>query len=231
MYTPRDKVADALEGYAVSQDLVIWTSTTMLAPPVYNKQKSHWDLTVDHAGTKVVLHPAHIVLATGGLADPNIPTIPDKEKFKGTVIHSVQYNDPEDFRGKKVIVIGAGNTAIDICQDLALQEPGSVTMVQRSSTCVVSRAHVRQTLEHLWPPGVPTEICDLKVGSVPLGFLKKTLIAQQEQVLEEEKALHDKLKKVGIKLNMGREGAGQPILVVERGGGQCLYLICVGPRH
>ena len=119
-----------------------------------------------------------------------------------------------------MLVVGAGNTAIDICQDLATQEPGSVTMVQRSSTCIVSRSHVRQMLEHLWPPGVPTDVCDLKVASVPTGFLKKTLIAQQEQVLEDEKVLHDKLKKAGIKLNMGKEGAGQPLLIVERGGGE-----------
>ena len=50
--------------------------------------------------------------------------------------------------------------------------------------------------------------------------MKKTLIAQQEQVLEDEKVLHDKLKKAGIKLNMGKEGAGQPLLIVERGGGE-----------
>ena len=121
----------------------------------------------------------------------------------------------------RVLVVGAGNTAIDICQDLATQEPGSVTMVQRSSTCVVSRSHVRQTLEHLWQPGVPTEICDLKVGSIPIGFMKKTLIAQQAQALESENVLHDKLKKAGIALNMGREGAGQPILIYERAGGEC----------
>ena len=90
-----------------------------------------------------------------------------------------------------VLVIGAGNTAIDVCQDLATSGVGSVTMVQRSSTCIVSRSHVRQMLEHLWPPGVPTDVCDLKVASVPTGFLKKTLIAQQEQVLEDEEGESD----------------------------------------
>ena len=220
MYTPSEKLAEALDAYAVSQDLVVWTNSQLSSRPIYNSQVNRWTLSVDHAGTKDTLHPAHLVLATGGLGDPYVPTVPSRELFPGTAIHSGEYSEPAQLKGKRVLVIGAANTAIDICQDLALQEPGSVTMVQRSSTCVTSRAYVRTMLEGLWPPGVPTEIGDLKVASVPIGFVKKTLIAREKEVWKAQEEMFAKLRKAGVQLNMGSEGAGHPILIVERGGGE-----------
>ena len=41
-YTPRDKLADWLEQYASSQDLVVWTSSELKDRPVYDEEKKQW---------------------------------------------------------------------------------------------------------------------------------------------------------------------------------------------
>jgi len=51
-------------------------------------------------------------------SDPKIPSLPGLEEFPGRVIHSHQYRSPEDFAGKKVVVVGAGSSGVDIGIDL-----------------------------------------------------------------------------------------------------------------
>lgn len=117
------------------------------------------------------------------------------------------------------MVIGAGNTAIDICQDLALTGVGEVTMIQRSSTCVMGRDFMTETLKHVFPEGVPMAVSDLRNAALPYGLLKKLNIQAQPYVCQAQKELHDKLRKAGIHLNMGPDGAGLFFLVLGRFGG------------
>lgn len=51
-------------------------------------------------------------------SDPKIPSIPGLEKFPGMVMHSHQYRSPGNFTGKRVVLIGAAASGIDICLDL-----------------------------------------------------------------------------------------------------------------
>ena len=96
-------------------------------------------------------------------------------------------------------------------------------MIQRSSTCVVSRAYSTTQLERAWPPGVPVEVGDMKFLSTPLGFLKNLFISQKDHAWDVEPELYAKLRKAGLALNVGPEGQGQLLLVFERSGGkQCV---------
>lgn len=150
-----------------------------------------------------------------------MPSLPGRDIFKGVAIHSTRYHDPKDLVGKDVVVVGAGNTAIDICQETALARARSVTMVQRSSTCVVSREKVNQSVMRVWVPGVPIEVGDLKQAFVPVGYIKKVMVSRPEaEAWAEEEELHAKLRKGGVALNLGPEGAGQQVLAFERGGGK-----------
>ncbi|RPD67297.1 dimethylaniline monooxygenase (N-oxide-forming) [Lentinus tigrinus ALCF2SS1-7] len=218
-YTGRDKLAGWLDQYAVSQDLVIWTSTTLQPHPKYDAEKHEWDVTVVRNGTEVKLRPAHIVLATGTLGAANIPDIPGQDVFRGTTLHSTVYDGPKPHVGKRVVVIGAGNSSIDICQDLVLHGAESVTMVQRSSTCVTSRDFISVFLREGWPEDIPLEVSDLRWASIPIGLQKKMSIASQDFMWESQKELHDKLRKGGVQLNMGPEGEGLYIMTLGRLGG------------
>lgn len=58
-----------------------------------------------------------LVCATGCNWDPNMPEI--KGHFNGEIRHSVTYRRSEEFKGKRVLIIGAGNSGADIACDAA----------------------------------------------------------------------------------------------------------------
>ncbi|TBU32891.1 FAD/NAD(P)-binding domain-containing protein [Dichomitus squalens] len=219
-YTPRDKIADWLEQYAAVQDLVVWTSAELEPRPKYDSEKREWDVTIIRDGKEYKVRPAHIIMATGTLGAPYIPDVAGKDVFDGRVLHATLYNDPEEFTGKRVVVIGAGNTAIDICQDLALTGVGSVTMVQRSSTCVMSRDFMTDVMKHVFPEDVPLPIADFRNAGMPYGLLRKLNIKAEGYMWETQKGLHEKLRKGGIHVNMGPDGSGLFFLTLGRLGGQ-----------
>ncbi|GJE91639.1 NAD(P)/FAD-dependent oxidoreductase [Phanerochaete sordida] len=219
LYTPRDKLADWLEGYAKNQDLAVWTGTSILGRPTYDANAGRWRVTVERGGARVVLVPAHIVMATGVLGAPHVPAFAHRERFRGTVLHTTAYMRAAPFAGRRVIVVGAGNTAIDVCQDLVHARAAAVTMVQRSATCVVSRSNVLKHLHAKWAPGVPVGVCDLKNAATPVGFVRQELIKHQAEQWAEEEELHAKLRGSGLKLTLGADGQGQASLVYERLGG------------
>ena len=180
-FTPRDKFASWLDAYAVDQNIVIWTKSVPTGKPQYDPVRKVWDVVVDHDGVPVELRPAHIVLATGVLGDPHVPMLPGKEMFDGIVLHSSQFVDARPFVGKDVVVIGAGNSSIDICQDLALGGVRSVTMVQRSSSAVMSRKCMKEDLESTFSPDQPAEVGDIKWASIGLGFRRESMINSQDE--------------------------------------------------
>ena len=56
-----------------------------------------------------------VMIANGTLSEPNLPTF--KGEFAGEFLHSSVYRSPEQFAGKRVLVIGAGNSGCDIAVD------------------------------------------------------------------------------------------------------------------
>src|SRR2546427_669847 len=69
-------------------------------------------------GSKRSMRPRHVVLATGVSGIPNIPEMPTLGNFRGTVLHSGEYEDAERMKVKSALVIGTGNSGHDIAQDL-----------------------------------------------------------------------------------------------------------------
>jgi dimethylaniline monooxygenase (N-oxide forming) len=64
----------------------------------------------------------YVVVASGRFNKPKIPSIPGHDLSFGSdeVIHSFRYKDPGSFRGKRVLVIGCGTSALEIASDLAM---------------------------------------------------------------------------------------------------------------
>ncbi len=58
---------------------------------------------------------AGIVIANGHLSEPNLPPIPGR--FSGELLHSKAYKTADIFAGKRVLIVGAGNTGCDIVVD------------------------------------------------------------------------------------------------------------------
>lgn len=70
-----------------------------------------------------------IVCATGCNWDPNLPTF--KGEFAGELRHSVTYRSGDEFRGKRVLVVGAGNSGADIACDAATHADRAFISVRR----------------------------------------------------------------------------------------------------
>jgi putative flavoprotein involved in K+ transport len=60
-----------------------------------------------------------VVSATGTWWRPFLPAVPGRELFLGRQLHTVDYRNPEDFAGQRVIVVGGGNSGAQIAADLA----------------------------------------------------------------------------------------------------------------
>ncbi len=70
-----------------------------------------------------------VICATGCNWDPNLPDL--KGEFAGEVRHSVSHTSGEDFRGKRVLVVGLGNSGADIACDAAIHARQAFISVRR----------------------------------------------------------------------------------------------------
>jgi putative flavoprotein involved in K+ transport len=64
-------------------------------------------------------HTRTIINATGSFHNPYTPVIKGRELFKGDIIHSSEYRNPDRFRNKRMVVVGRGNSAVQIGVELA----------------------------------------------------------------------------------------------------------------
>ena len=86
------------------------------AEPLDHSEAPRWRVTSQGAdGTGIVEDYAGLVVANGTLAEPQRPRF-DGE-FTGELMHTAQYKHPEVFRGKRVLIVGAGNSGCDIAVD------------------------------------------------------------------------------------------------------------------
>lgn len=74
-----------------------------------------------------------LVVATGENADKVVPEFEGlKDEFGGNVIHACDYKSGEEFRGKRVLVVGCGNSGMEVSLDLC-HHNAAPSMVVRSS--------------------------------------------------------------------------------------------------
>ncbi|MFH9861324.1 ArsO family NAD(P)H-dependent flavin-containing monooxygenase [Streptomyces sp. NPDC017202] len=59
-----------------------------------------------------------VISATGTWWRPFLPAVPGREDFGGRQLHTVSYRRPRDFEGRRVIVVGGGNSGAQIAADL-----------------------------------------------------------------------------------------------------------------
>lgn len=66
-------------------------------------------------GPETTTEASAVVIANGTLSEPKVPTF--EGHFSGELVHSSRYKDPRTFDGRRVLVVGAGNSGCDIAVD------------------------------------------------------------------------------------------------------------------
>src|SRR5262249_49850126 len=155
---------------------------------------------------------------------PNIPDIPGLKNFAGKCVHSSGYDDGENWKGKRAIVIGTGNSGHDIAQDL-YSSGAAVTLVQRSSTLVVSIEPSAQLVYTPYNEGTLDDN-DLIAVSMPLKVARKShaLTCDKSKALDTD--LLDGLRQIGFKLDFGDDNTGWQFKYLTRGGGYYFNVGC-----
>ncbi|WP_065751994.1 flavin-containing monooxygenase [Bradyrhizobium paxllaeri] len=223
-YIPKDKLANWFEAYVEAMELNFWTGTEFEGGS-YDEKQGRWTVTLRQAdGGKRIMHPRHVVLATGVSGIPSVPDIAGLKDFAGKVMHSSQYDDGENWKGKRAIVIGTGNSGHDIAQDLH-SSGAEVTLFQRSSTLVVSIEPSAQLVYAPYNEGT-LEDNDLIATSMPLKLARRShaLTAEKSRALDQE--LLDGLERVGFKLDFGEDNTGWQFKYLTRGGGYYFNVGC-----
>ncbi|XP_059660210.1 probable indole-3-pyruvate monooxygenase YUCCA8 [Cornus florida] len=79
-----------------------------------------------------------LVVATGENAERVVPEIEGMEEFEGEVVHACDYKSGDQFSGKRVLVVGCGNSGMEVSLDL-INHNAKPSMVVRSSVHVLPR--------------------------------------------------------------------------------------------
>ncbi|MCD0444501.1 NAD(P)-binding domain-containing protein [Glycomyces sp. A-F 0318] len=79
------------------------------------------------------LRYAAVIIATGHHWAPNLPSYPGQDQYRGTVLHSSQLKDASRLRGKHVLVVGGGNSGVDLACEAAVNAAGCVHSVRRDT--------------------------------------------------------------------------------------------------
>ena len=229
VFAPKDKVGDWLEMYTKVMEINYWGST-VAKKASFDEATGEWTVVVERAGKEVVLRPKQLVFALGVSGYPNVPKIEGAETFLGEQHHSSKHEGPEQYAGKKCVVLGSNNSAHDICA--ALWENGAdVTMIQRSSTHIApSQSLMDLALGGLYSEeavanGIDHHKGDLVFASVPYKIMHSFHIPVYEEMKKRDADLYGRLEKAGFLLDFGEDGSGLFMKYLRRGSG---YYIDVG---
>ncbi|MCP3786808.1 NAD(P)/FAD-dependent oxidoreductase [Micromonospora sp. A3M-1-15] len=123
-YPHRDEVVDYLRRYAHTLDVEVRTRAR--AVTVRSTPGGRYLVRTD---TGDELAGVGVVAATGSFGKPYIPSLPGRGDYGGDLRHVADYRHPDGYAGKRVVVVGAGNSAVQVAYELATQ--ARVTLATR----------------------------------------------------------------------------------------------------
>lgn len=162
LFPPRDVFVDYLERYASRFQLPIITGREVTRA---EREGAEW--VVEAAGG--TLRARWLVLATGIISNPWRPDLPGEERFGGRVLHSAEYRRPAPFLGRRVLVVGAGNSAGEIASELAAAGIDVVLSVRSGANVVPLRL-----------AGIPIQYLSYLLGHLPRPAQRRIAVLVQQ---------------------------------------------------
>ncbi|MBT8180143.1 MAG: NAD(P)/FAD-dependent oxidoreductase, partial [Eudoraea sp.] len=131
-YIPKQQLVEYYEIYAEQFDIKPHFNCTVTS---VIKKNDLWQI---ECANQKKFEAQNVIIATGLNRIPNVPNWKGKDIFKGEILHAASYKNPSKFKGKKVLVIGMGNTGAEIALDLA-EAKIDVGVSIRSEIAVIPR--------------------------------------------------------------------------------------------
>lgn len=154
LYVPRKKLTEYFDDYAKHFDIKPHFDQKVAS--IKKLDQDGWQVNTE-TGDK--FEAKQVIIATGVNRVPNVPTWSGQENFKGDISHSVSYKNPGPYQGKRVLVVGMGNTGAEVALDLS--EKGVETFISvRNPISVVPRDL----------NGRPVQVTSKQLAKLPLGL-------------------------------------------------------------
>ncbi len=115
-FPPRQHVVDYLTAYEQRYDLAPLRPHRVTSVSRADKDP-HGRLLLQAKGLEVSARV--VVSATGTWDRPFWPTYPGAEEFRGHQLHASDYHRPEEFEGRRVLIVGGGNSAAQILAEVS----------------------------------------------------------------------------------------------------------------
>ena len=190
-YMPRQGVVDYLAAYAARVGIEPCFGEEAVA--IVRDPSGRWHTSTRSGRTFV---SDTVVIASGANNHPFAPTIEGEERFGrgGRIVHSRDYRDAMPFAGKRVLVVGMGNTGAEIALDLA-EHGVAVALSVRSPVNIVHRDVLGRPTQQtsIMLARLPTPIgdalarllCDVTVGDIGRYGLPRSRVSPLRQLREE----------------------------------------------
>ena len=153
----------------------------------YSSEDAAWTLEIECTGDeggRETLTCNLLVMCSGyySYEQPYRPHFEGEEDFEGPMFHPQHWPEDLDYRGKRVVVIGSGATAMTIVPSIA-KDAEHVVMLQRSPTYVVSRPDVdviANTLRKFLPAQMAYDITRFKNTQLQRWLYGRTRVAPKQ---------------------------------------------------
>lgn len=129
-FVRRDTVVEYLQRYADELSVPIH-----LDAEVTSLEKVHTGWRV--ITTSREYRAPHVVVATGRDRVPYVPDWPGREEFTAEILHAADLGDVARFDGKRVLVVGAGNSGSDVLNHLVRHAPAELKVSVRHGPAIV----------------------------------------------------------------------------------------------
>jgi putative flavoprotein involved in K+ transport len=205
-------------------ELNFWTGQELVAG-AYDDKNAKWRVTLRNSdGTERVMQPRHLVFATGVSSIPYTPDLPGLDRFSGAKVHSGDFKNAGQWKGRRALVLGTGTSGHDVAQELHAHG-AQVTMIQRSKTHVVSLKEA-QSVYAIYSEGIPFDDCDLLATSFPYPVLRRSYQLSTAKGEKVDRTLINALEERGFNTWLGEDETGFQMMYLRRGGGYYFNVGC-----
>lgn len=135
-YPTKQQFIQYLESYAQEFDIKPVFSQTVLCAE-YDQNLGFWRVRASGLKDEETEYVCRwLIVATGENAVEVVPQIEGIEEFGGIIMHTSRYKSGDVFKGKKILVVGCGNSGMEVCLDLC-NHNASPSLVARDTVHIL----------------------------------------------------------------------------------------------